>query len=398
MKRVLVYRYEENLKPTGGPNGYLYSLKLGIDQIKNEEISIEFLLSNKNQSNFKENAKYSDNKIIKYLLNVYRRIKHIKFNLSIIIGKKKIPIDINQYDAIHFHATCDLYFVRKDLSSYKGKVILTSHSPQPLAYEFIESSSPLELKILGKIYKKMLASDKYSFMRSDFIIFPCKYADEPYSRLWPEYEKIKKAKKDSFRYLLTGSIPAKVKRNRIEIRKKYGIPEDAFVISFVGRHNEIKGYDRFIKICELVLKKEKNVYILVAGTIGPLNPPSINRWIEIGWTNDPHSIIAASDTFVLPNKETYFDLVFLEVLSLGIPIIASYTGGNKYFSQYNYKGIKLFQSNDKCIEMLLDNMRFSQDEIKSIKNQNISLYESNFTINTFAKNYFGILQTILTGE
>ena len=60
-----------------------------------------------------------------------------------------------------------------------------------------------------------------------------------------------------------------------------------------------------------------------------------DHWIEVGWTNDPHSLIAASDVFVLPNHETYFDLILLEVLSLGVPVVMSRTGGNKFFEQFN---------------------------------------------------------------
>ena len=43
------------------------------------------------------------------------------------------------------------------------------------------------------------------------------------------------------------------------------------------------------------------------------------------WTNDPHSLINASDMFILPNKETYFDLIMLEVLSMGKIVLATNT-------------------------------------------------------------------------
>lgn len=64
-----------------------------------------------------------------------------------------------------------------------------------------------------------------------------------------------------------------------------------------------------------------------------------SRWKEVGWTNDSQSIIAASDVFVLPNRETYFDIIMLEVLSCGKIVIASRTGGNKYFEKIGAKGV-----------------------------------------------------------
>ena len=63
------------------------------------------------------------------------------------------------------------------------------------------------------------------------------------------------------------------------------------------------------------------------------------RWIEVGWTDEPHSLTNASDCLVVPNRQTYFDLVILEGLSLGIPIVTSMTGGNKYFKKEKCGGV-----------------------------------------------------------
>ena len=41
------------------------------------------------------------------------------------------------------------------------------------------------------------------------------------------------------------------KVNREDFRKKYGIPDNAFVISYAGRHNEIKGYADLKRLGEL---------------------------------------------------------------------------------------------------------------------------------------------------
>ena len=46
--------------------------------------------------------------------------------------------------------------------------------------------------------------------------------------------------------------------------------------------------------------------------------------------------------FVLPNRETYFDLVLLEVLRQGTPVLLARTGGNKWFENKNVKGIFFF--------------------------------------------------------
>ena len=54
--------------------------------------------------------------------------------------RKKLPVDreLYNYDMIHFHWTEEMYLNRDFLSDYKGKVILTSHSPCVMYKEKIE--------------------------------------------------------------------------------------------------------------------------------------------------------------------------------------------------------------------------------------------------------------------
>lgn len=100
------------------------------------------------------------------------------------------------------------------------------------------------------------------------------------------------------------------------------------------------------------------------------------RWIEVGWTNDPHSIIAASDVFVLPNKETYFDLIMLEVLSLGKLIVASNTGGNKYFSNFNECGILLYNSKEEAVSLIKKIMDLTSEEREKLGEANKKCLEN----------------------
>ena len=172
------------------------------------------------------------------------------------------------------------------------------------------------------------------------------------------------------------------------MRKKYGIPIDSFVISYVGRHNEIKGYDALKELGKHLLDAYDNVYVFIAGTEGPLYHLEHNRWIEVGWTKDPGSVIQASDIFVLPNKETYFDLVMLEVLSLGQIVVASYTGGNK-------SGIFLYNNNIEAENIISQIIKMPEEERKELRRKNLELYKAEFTNEAFAKRYINSLQKIL---
>ena len=118
------------------------------------------------------------------------------------------------------------------------------------------------------------------------------------------------------------------------------------------------------------------------------------RWVEVGWTNDPHSLIAASDVFVLPNKETYFDLVMLEVLSLGKVIVASNTGGNKYFNKLNATGVLLYDTKDEAIKLINDIKQLSSYEKAKMEKANKKIFEDYFTMEIFSKQYMNIINNL----
>ncbi len=282
-----------------------------------------------------------------------------------------------------------------NLNKYKGKVLLTSHSPKPLHKEVYDDYlSKIERTIYRDKLKELEKMDLYSFNRADYIIFPCEEAEEPYYNNWSNYKNIKNNKKEMYRYVPTGVIKCKSKRTREDILKNYSIPEDSFVITYVGRHNETKGYDLLKRIGERILIEQKNVYFLIAGKEEPIKGIENDRWIEVGWTNDPHSIISAADLFVLPNKETYFDLILLEVLSLGKVVLASNTGGNKYFDKFEDKGILYFNSEDEALSRIRDIIEFPKEKITELEMKNEKLFDGNFTIEHFTKKYLQIVDEI----
>lgn len=393
MKKVLIYLYEEKLAPKGGPYGYAYSLHDGLKKIDmNEELEIHFIEKKAGKNKVGKSLNDVENGTIKKILIVLRNLYK---KGKILYGKRHYSdTDLNDYDIVHFHSTRMMYEVRDSLEKYKGIVILTSHSPTLLSKEIFDSLSEFEQRFFGWFYKRLIRMDEFSFNRADYLIFPCEDAEEPYYHVWNEFEKIHELKKDQFKYLTTGTLPKKALVAGDEIRRKYKIPKDAFVVSYVGRHNEIKGYYDLKEIGEKILSKNDNVYFLIAGKEEPICGLDHPHWIEVGWINDPGSIIASADIFVLPNRETYFDLVMLEVLSLGQIVLASRTGGNKYFERYANSGIVLYDGNENAEKCILDLMSFSADKMQEMRSLNRSIYEKDFTTEVFARRYVELVTSI----
>ena len=390
--KVLLYLNEEELKPIGGPKGYVYNLKCGLKKVGCNEVyylnqgnSVESV--NPNFSTIKMLLK----KVFKFMPPFIRNIKQRYTDTKNFSCVNCLPENVNDFDYIHFHSCLSLYKERNNLVNYTGKIILTSHSPKPWHQEYMDTAYN-SLKKTDKAKKRIAKIDEYAFDRADYIIFPCKEAEEPYYNQWKLYSSIYERNKEKYRYILSGVQGCRATISKKDIRKKYNIPENAFVISYVGRHNVVKGYERLLQSGEEILSKCKDIYFLIAGKEEPLRGLKNERWVEIGWTNDPYSIIAASNLFVLPNIETYFDLVFLEVLSLGIPILASFTGGNKYFKKFPDSGIHFFNNQQELVEKVIQLKNTTNLEELGVKN--LEIFKQYFNEKVFAENYLKLIDSL----
>lgn len=145
------------------------------------------------------------------------------------------------------------------------------------------------------------------------------------------------------------------------------------------------------------MKSNDKIYFLIAGREEPLTGLNDKRWIEVGWTNKPHEIISASDMFILPNKETYFDLILLEVMSIGKPIILTNTGGNKYFKKFE-NGLLYYDYSEinQAIKQIKDII--DENKLKDLGNLNKKIMLENFTIEIFTNNYIEILKQVIKNE
>ena len=385
-KKLLIYVEERDLKPTGGASGYNYNLSQGLKDI--QASNYYYLNSPTSAKDVMHSLKDTS---LKRLLFIFFRIA----NVYKILHKKSnfARTDLNKFEIVHFHSSKDLYESRSSLEGYQGKVVLTCHQPKPYTFEFIEDViTPFERKYFSKFYLKMLSMEEYAFNRADYIVFPCPEAEEPYFQKWDKYSKIHADNKDKYRYLLTSKKKSTYKIEKDTYRKSLSIGRTDFVVTFVGRHNSTKGYDVLKKIGKDL--SHSSIQFLIAGKEDPLKGLDQPNWHEVGWTNDPGSVINASDLFILPNKSTYFDLVLLEVLSLGKIVLASRTGGNKFFERIEAHGVILFDDVAEAEAKISEIQSMSDNQRIELGKANYELYEKYFSNSVFAHNYVNLINSL----
>jgi len=97
------------------------------------------------------------------------------------------------------------------------------------------------------------------------------------------------------------------------LRAQFGIPDDAFVVSFVGGNWHRKGLDHLLAAMDFL--QNSNIYLLVAG-------PDDERVVFVGVIEKPSEIYGASDAFVFPTYSEAFGQVAFEAAASGLPVLA----------------------------------------------------------------------------
>jgi glycosyltransferase involved in cell wall biosynthesis len=107
--------------------------------------------------------------------------------------------------------------------------------------------------------------------------------------------------------------------NKKACREAWGIPEEAFIIAFVGTFDERKGVNRLLQAVQRI----KDVYLLFAGH-GPLSLESSQILFKgiVPHTKIPE-LLSASDIFVLPTTSEGSCNALIEAMACSLPIVTS---------------------------------------------------------------------------
>lgn len=118
-------------------------------------------------------------------------------------------------------------------------------------------------------------------------------------------------------------------------RRMLSIPEESFLVAFVGRFGPEKGISFLLKGFSEAVKHVKNLHLILVGD-GPLkeqlhheiSSQNLLRSVTmIGWSDDIPSVLNTVDLLVLPSLNEAFGLVLLEAMAASVPVVGTNVGG-----------------------------------------------------------------------
>lgn len=147
------------------------------------------------------------------------------------------------------------------------------------------------------------------------------------------------------------SLPAPATESRDSVRKRLGIPTDAFVVGFLGRLVDYKGL--MLVIRAVAKLNDPSMFLLVAGT-GPDGAGMQQeakqllgeRALFLGAVPDSDLFYRTLDVFAMPSTLESFGIVYVEAALRGVPSVASPTGGVPYVVAHGESGLMV----DKTVD------------------------------------------------
>ncbi|HAT2491750.1 TPA: glycosyltransferase [Aeromonas hydrophila] len=340
ISNLRVAHYINEIRPGGGPKGYLYNL-YEADGDKFFDIVFE----SKSDSRIGEKSKPRKGWVLKKIID---KILPHRLVANCFLPKvycnasfKDGTIDqLRKYQVIIFHNLVDFSTWNHKYKKDGQKCYVFSHCPTDLSTEYALTDNKYDWSCRSKLLmKKQLCNMEIEqYKKADGIICPTIHALDGYFnhniQLREEFLNL------HFYEILSG-----VKKTSKPLNSK--APEK---ITFLGRYHKSKGFDLFLKASEYSTSKHK----WICGGFGSLSDEvcKYDKVKNLGWITNVADTMAEAVVLVIPNRETYFDLVILEAISMGKVIVTTNIGGNKALP--NSPGIFLCEPNAESIAAAID--------------------------------------------
>lgn len=397
MSKILIWNKNLPLKNAGGPAGYLYNIHSYLKEHPVDEISFYSDVKGGDEYIVERGLKRKLKDIIAGCLGSLLYVKHLFSQLTRNneLSNEEIEI-LKTFNYVHFHTFVDarLYLksIRKNVPNIK--VILTTHTPEPYCDEYCGTFGISWILKIPGIRNKCIRKETQCIHDVDYLMFPVPQVKEVYVSKSSLYEKaLKEADYKTF-YVPTAIIDVVNSNNEGYLESK--IKDDSLRVCYVGRHCAVKGYDFLKAIANEAFSINLDVTFIIGGSQNGIPKLDDNRWIELGWVNTVN-LLREIDVFVLPNQQTYYDLILLEVIRSGKPVLLTSTGGNKYFKKYQSPGMFYcdYGNVKQACEQLKKLINFKkQGRLSALGKENRNLFEKISTLPVYVERYLSEIRKL----
>lgn len=189
-----------------------------------------------------------------------------------------------------------------------------------------------------------------------------------------------------------------------ELRKHYGLPDDAIVIGAVGRLAKVKGQSYLVDAMPYVLEHIENCYLLIAGD-GPavdelderIGTYNLGERIKlIGYERNIDQFLAAIDLFVMPSLSEGLPISLLEAMAAGKPVIASAVGGIPEVIDGDSSGMLVPAADSHALGNAIVELLRNREIMLQMAEINKTIVSNKFSSDAMMAQYAGLYRKLLS--
>ena len=188
---------------------------------------------------------------------------------------------------------------------------------------------------------------------------------------------------------------------RVLSLKHFDLPEDTFIVTWIGRLVRVKAPHRILEVSEACIKRKLKVKFVIAGE-GPLanELKELAKKMQLqiaflGWQSDIEKILSFSDLVMLTSENEGTPVALIQAQMAGIPILATDVGSTSEVMINKKSGFCLNFSAENfadIIEMLATNI-----DIKTSFGATGRAYaRDNFSLNRLVSDYSELYRDLIS--
>ena len=307
-------------------------------------------------------------------------------NLKAIKQLKKV-INKEKYDLIHTHTPMGSVVTRlaakKSRKKHKTRVIYTAHG-----FHFYKGA-PKKFWLMFYPVEKFLA----------------RYTDDLITINKEDYELAKKKFKTKVHYIPGVGIDPKkfdikmTQKEKEDLRKSLGIKKEDFVMIYPAELNMNKNQILLIKVIEKIIKKYKNIHLLLPGKDSYdeyyqkiVEKKNLQKNIHfLGFRNDIPQLLKISDISVSSSLREGLPVNIIEAMYSGLPIIATECRGMSDLIKNKQNGFLIEKNSVEQFINKIEKVYLKKIELDKIKNKN-KKYSKKYLIDNILKEYIKIYE------
>lgn len=188
--------------------------------------------------------------------------------------------------------------------------------------------------------------------------------------------------------------------NNLNLKKELGIPEGVKVIGIIGRLVPLKNHEIFLYAAKEVANKRKDVCFLVAGD-GPLRDRLrelteklglVDRVILAGWRTDIERVMPLIDILVLCSQVEGHNIVILEAMACGKPVIGTDVRGIRSTVKNGENGLLVPAGDSVALEKAMLNLLEKPSEAEAMGRTGRRYIEERYSVDRMMADYLKLYQ------